>query len=59
MAGPESLVLYDWDKIEKPLHSLSIAAQKVWWSEDGLMLVAAAAEKLYVYTLNKKTLSLT
>lgn len=59
IAGPESLLLYDWDRIEKPIHSLNVAAQKVWWSDDGNQLVVAAAEKLYVYSLNKKTLALT
>lgn len=38
---------------------MSIAAQKVWWSDEGNMLIAAASEKLYVYALNKKTLALT
>ncbi len=38
---------------------MNINAQKIWWNEDGSSIVIAASEKLYVYTLNKKTLALT
>jgi hypothetical protein len=36
------MLLYDWDRIEKPIHSLPIVAQKVWWNEDKTMLAIAA-----------------
>ena len=41
------------------MHSLNVAASKVWWSDNGTLFVVAAAEKLFVYSLNKKTLQLT
>jgi coatomer subunit beta' len=30
--GPESVLLYDWDRIEAPIHDLHLAAQKIWWN---------------------------
>jgi hypothetical protein len=42
VAGSDNLTLYNWDRIEKPIHSLPISAHKVWWSEDQSMFLIAA-----------------
>ena len=58
VAGPDTLVLYDWQHVDKPIHALNISAEKVWWNESGNILIVGAAEKLWGYSLNKKTLAL-
>lgn len=59
VAGPDTLLLYDWQRVEKPLHSLNLAAEKLWWNDEGDLLMVAASEKLWGYRLNKKTFALT
>lgn len=60
VAGPDSLVLYDWDKVNQPTLTLpNIIAQKVWWNENNSMMAVATAEKLFIYSLNKKNGALT
>jgi hypothetical protein len=28
-------LFYDWNSLTKPLHSLSLGAEKIWWDDDG------------------------
>lgn len=41
VADNEKTIFYNWNDLSRPLHKLSIGAEKVWWDDAGEQVAIA------------------